>query len=124
MSHAAPADQGVEVKVWLHPRDAGIIEAAAGRGEGTKSAIVRECVAMCLHFGLRPWRALAARHRAESALRSLDELEDLLRGVIDPAEALDFVRAIRCDIRGAYLPDGETPDHRLKAPPELGPGRG
>ena len=124
MSHAAPADQGVEVKVWLHPRDAGIIEAAAGRGEGTKSAIVRECVAMCLHFGLRPWRALAARHRAESALRSLDELADLLRGEPDPRDALDMVVSIRADLRGAYLPDGETPDHRLKAPPELGPGRG
>ena len=124
MSHAAPADQGVEVKVWLHPRDAATIEAAAGRGEGTKCSIVRECVAMCLHFGLRPWRALAARHRAESALRSLYVLEDLLRGAPDPRDALDMVDAIRADIRAASLPDGETPHHRLKAPPDLGPGRG
>jgi hypothetical protein len=124
MSHAAPADQGVEVKVWLHPRDADIIEAAAGRGEGTRSGIVRECVSLCLHFGLRPWRALNARHRAESALRSLDELEDLLRGQPDPRDCLDMVDAIRADVRAAYLPDGDCPAHRLRTPPEAGPGAG
>lgn len=124
MSRAAPADQGVEVKVWLHPRDADIIEAAAGRGEGTRSGIVRECVALCLHFGLRPWRALNARHRAESALRSLDDLRDLLRGQPDPRDCLDMVDAIRADLRAAYLPDGECPAHRLRTPPDAGPGAG
>lgn len=125
MSKAKPADQGVEVKVWLHPNDHQVLHCATLRGEGSMSALVRECVGLCIHFGLRPWRALKARHRAESALRALDELEDIIRGGHGTdADALDVVRAIRADLRGAYLPDGECPDHRLVAPPEMGPGKG
>ena len=125
MSKAKPADQGVEVLTWLHPSDAAIIEAAAERGEGTRSGIIRESVALTLHFGLRPWRALQARERAESALRAMDELDEVLRhGVPDAADARDIVRAVRADLRAAYLPDGETPSHRMKAPPENGPGKG
>lgn len=125
MSRAIPADQGVEVKVWLNPDDYNVINAASVQGEGSMSGIVRECVGLCLHFGLRPWRALNARHRAEAALASLDELEEILRGGrVDERDALDVVSAIRADLRAAYLPDGECPTHRLKAPPELGPGKG
>ena len=125
MSKAKPADQGVEVLTWLHPLDAAVIEAAAERGEGTRSGIIRECVALCLHFGLRPWRALAAREKAQSALAGLDELEHAIRaGADDDRDLLDIVDAIRADLRSAYLPDGAPPSHRLHAPPEAGPGRG
>lgn len=125
MSHATPADQGVEFKVWIHPHDAEIIHQAAEHGEGTRSGIIRECVSLCLHFGLRPWRALNARERAESALRSLDELEEVLKqGAPDPQDAVDIVRCVRADLRAAYLPDGDTPVHRMHTPPEKGPGSG
>ena len=125
MSKALPRDQGVEVKVWLHPNDHLTLHMATLRGEGTMSGLVRECVGLCIHFGLRPWRALQARHRAESALRALDELEDIIRGgQAGDRDALDVVSCIRADLRAAYLPDGECPDHRLVAPPEAGPGKG
>lgn len=125
MSRAKEANQGVEMKVWIDPRDACIIARAAEEGQGTRSGIIRECVALCLHFGLRPWRALNARHRAESALRALDELEESIRGgTADDRDHLDILEAIRADLRAAYLPDGETPRHRLLAPPEAGPGKG
>lgn len=125
MSKAKPADQGVEVLTWLHPLDAAVIEAAAGRGEGTRSGIIRECVALCLHFGLRPWRALAAREKATAALAALDELEHAIRSFSgDERDLLDMVACIQADLRSAYLPDGEPPSPRMKAPPELGPGKG
>ena len=125
MSKAKPADQGVEVLTWLHPRDAAVVEAAAGRGEGTRSGIIRECVALCLHFGLRPWRALAAREKATAALATLDELEHAIRSFSgDERDLLDIVACIRADLRTAYLPDGAPPSPRMKAPPELGPGKG
>jgi hypothetical protein len=125
MSKAKPADQGVEVLTWLHPLDSAVIEAAAQRGEGTRSGIIRECVAMCLHFGLRPWRALAAREKAQSALASLDELEHAIRdATADDTDLLTMIECIRADLRSAYLPDGDPPTKRLKAPPERGPGRG
>lgn len=125
MSHATPADQGVEFKVWIHPHDAEIVMAAAEAGEGTRSGIIRECVSLCLHFGLRPWRALNARERAQSALAGLDELEHAIREHLAEDEDLTYmIETIRADLRAAYLPDGETPNHRLHTPPEKGPGSG
>ena len=125
MSHATPADQGIEFKVWIHPQDAEIIMAAAEHGEGTRSGIIRECVSLCLHFGLRPWRALNARERAQSALTGLDELEHAIRAqTADDADLLTMIDCVRADLRAAYLPDGDTPNHRLRTPPEKGPGKG
>ena len=125
MSKAKPADQGVEVLTWLHPLDAAVIEAAAGRGEGTRSGIIRECVALCLHFGLRPWRALAAREKALSALATLDELEHTIRSASgDDQDLISMLDCARADLRYAYLPDGDPPSPRMKAPPERGPGKG
>lgn len=125
MSHATPADQGVEFKVWIHPHDAEIIMAAAEHGEGTRSGIIRECVSLCLHFGLRPWRALNARRRAQSALTGLDELEQAFREhVAEDEDLIYMIETIRADLRAAYLPDGECPAHRLRTPPEAGPGAG
>jgi hypothetical protein len=125
MSKAKPADQAVEVLCWLHPSDAAIIHEAANRGEGSRSGIIRECVALCLHFGLRPWRALQARAHAENALRMLDEMENgICAATLDERDLLSLIAATRADLRAAYLPDGETPHHRLRTPPEAGPGKG
>jgi len=125
MSHATPADQGVEFKVWIHPQDAEVIMAAAEQGEGTRSGIIRECVSLCLHFGLRPWRALNARERAQSALNGLDELEHAIRDqTADDTDLLSMIDCIRADLRAAYLPDGECPNHRMRTPPEAGPSSG
>ena len=125
MSKAKPADQAVEVLTWLHPHDAAIIEAAAERGEGTRSGIIRECVSLCMHFGLRPWRALAAREKAQSALAGLDELEHAIREhAADDRDLLSMLECVRADLRSAYLPDGDLPTPRMKAPPERGPGKG
>lgn len=125
MSKAKPADQGVEVLTWLHPLDAAIIENAAERGEGTRSGIIRECVALCLHFGLRPWRALNARAAATSALATLDEMEHAIREhAADDRDLLSMLECVRAELRSAYLPDGDLPTRRMQAPPERGPGKG
>ena len=67
----------------------------------------------------------AAREKALSALATLDELEHAIRSAsADDQDLLSMLDCARADLRSAYLPDGDPPSPRMKAPPERGPGKG
>ena len=93
MSHAKPADQREEIAAWIHPHDAHIIREAVARGEGTASGIIRECVSLCMAFGLRPWRLIRARHHLAAAAAAVEELREMIRA---GEEASDVLQVLQC----------------------------
>lgn len=121
MSKAKPADQFAAVACWLHPRDEALIRAAIERGEGTLSGIVRECVALCMAFSLRPWRAAQREHHLEAGLRCLDEVRAMLRSGENPADILDALTMAEHELQAARA-EGASPPR--PAPGEIHPPRG
>lgn len=118
MSKAKPADQFAAVACWLHPRDEALIRAAIDRGEGTLSGIVRECVALCMAFSLRPWRALQRDRHLMEALETLAEVESMTRLNSNPADILDTIRMAMASLEAAR---GESSDPPRPAPGEIRP---